>query len=418
MGDLGLPPGYNPRFIPSSSRLRQASVLALETWTSFVMANKDSPEIIVKKLDKIAKAIRAALDVKGDHIPKAVKLALELEMRYWAYDNRYEEWLGLMGQLLKVAPDLDDVALKSEIFRAWGVYLHVMREQAKAKVAVKVALEYAEESRQESLRLLTRAEDFHLSIRSMSLSEAQSEASALFAAAERLHFPYVMGRACLSLAWRCQQLSLSQRAFNAAQQALVCFASPEIVGMQAYAVSLMLSNIQFNNTHSPAYRQRLLNYMTTLIQRSVNSHFRAEVAHLQANEAYYQGRYAEARRYALIAWLNYRDINHDAIGCRDMQHLLGMIENQLGRPAAAERHLKAAGAYFRAAGETMRRINAQHALAWVPFMHGDPARALEILDGAIALIDTLAEKASRETVRNLLLEDRQKIELTLRESAA
>ena len=413
MADLAWPPDYNPRSIPPLSRLQRASVNALDKWSAFVMTNKDSPASIAGKLDEIANATRAALDVKGAHIPKAIKLALELEMRYWAYGNRYEEWFGLMGQLLRVAPELDDAALKSEIFRAWGIYLYVMRDTERAKVAVTHALEYAEESDQASLRLLTRAETFNLSVRNMPLAHAQAEANALIADGKRLQFPYVVGRVYLTMGLYYQELTMPREAFSAAQQALVCFSSPAIAGMQAYAVSLMLGNIQFNNMHSRIYRKQLLGYLTRLTQHTVNPFFRAAVAHLQANETYYAGNYVEARRHALSAWLNYRHVNRDAVSCRDIQHLLGMIETQLHHPASAERHLKAARTYFQTAGETTRQIHAQHALAWVPFTHGDPARALALIDEALALVDTLPEAASRERLRDLLLGDRTKIERSL-----
>ncbi|HML23088.1 MAG TPA: hypothetical protein PKD09_15650 [Aggregatilinea sp.] len=418
MGDLGLPSDYDPRFIPSSSRLQKASEKGLETWTSFIMTNKDSPQIIADKIDEIVKVIDSALEVDGPHVPKALKLGLELEMRYWVYDNRLQDWLNFMVHMLKKAIELRDAALISEVYRAWSLYLYTNREEARAKKAIESALEYANDTKQEPLKLLARAERFNLRIRDLSLSDAQAEANTLITEADRLQFPYVKGRAYLTLALSYQMSALPAEAFSTAQQALMCFISPEIVGMQAYAVSLMLGNIQINNGHSLTYRMKLLDYLTSLTQRSVNPHFRAAVAHLQANEAYYQGSPIDARRHALTAWFNYRNVNRDTISSRDIQHVLGLIENKLNRPAMAERHLNAARAYFQATHETLREISALHALAWVPYMHGDPIRALGLMDDALMLIDQLKETKTQEAVRTLLQADRAKIEQAAQDAAS
>ncbi|WP_119072808.1 hypothetical protein [Aggregatilinea lenta] len=412
MGDLGLPPDYNPRFIPSPSRLQAASERTLEQWTSFIMTNKSSPKVIAEKLDVIVDGTWAALNVTGPHVPKAIKLGLELEMRYWVYDNRLEDWHKFMMEMMRAATEVNDAALKSEIYRAWSTYHFVTRQKGPARVAMEKAIEYAEESQHESQRLLARAESFNLGIREMPLKNAQVEAQALIAEAERIRFPYVKGRAYLTLALRYQMLSVPQQAFSAAQQALVCFTTPDITGMQAYAVTLMLGNIQFNNTHSRTYRQKLLGYLTTLAQHDINPQFRAAVAHLQASEAHYQGRYADARCHALEAWCNYRHLGDD-LSCHDMQHMLGMIETK-DRPARATRHLDAARAYFEDKGETVRQIHVQHARAWVPYTHGDPATALTLIDEALALVDSLQEQASQGTLRDLLVEDREKIVQALR----
>jgi tetratricopeptide (TPR) repeat protein len=421
MGDLGLPSDYDPRFIPSSSRLQKASEKGLETWTSFIMTNKDSPQIIADKIDEIVKVIDSALEVDGPHVPKALKLGLELEMRYWVYDNRLQDWLNFMVHMLEKAIELGDAALISEVYRAWSIYLYVTREQAKAKKAIESALEYANDTDQEPLKLSVRAERFNLYLHDLSLKDAQAEAERLIEEADRLRFPYVKGRAYLTLALKYQMLVLPAEAFTAAQQALTCFAAPEIIGMQAYAVSLMLGNlqvIQVNAVQMPAYRMQLLNYLTMLISHSVNPQFKAAVAHLQANEAYYLDKPIEARRHALIAWLNYRNINHDTISSRDIQHVLGMIENKLDHPALAERHLRAAISYFQAVNETLRQIYALHALAWVPYMHGDPLRATAFMDEALALIDRLPEPQTQESLRTWLQADRAKIEQAAQDAAS
>jgi tetratricopeptide (TPR) repeat protein len=158
----------------------------------------------------------------------------------------------------------------------------------------------------------------------------------------------------------------------------------------------------------------LLRLLERLKKRSINPWFNATFAHLSASEAFYQEDFEEARRWALIAGREYRHFVDQTNNHPRIMHLLGMINTKLERFPAAERHLRGARERYLKEGNLVNAIHTQHALAWVPYTAGDYARALDMLEDTVGMIDTLPEPATRESLKELISADIEKIRRRLR----
>lgn len=145
--DLGLPAHYrhelDRKYIPTPDDLRRASVRALDDLAAFLLLQDEDPTIVLDHLDAFADVIRAACQVPGDHVRKAIRLGLTLELRYWAYVDRLDDWIELAVPLMAAASTLHDSALQSELYWNWSIYLYLTCNQAEAEMALAKSLEYA-----------------------------------------------------------------------------------------------------------------------------------------------------------------------------------------------------------------------------------------------------------------------------------
>lgn len=145
--DLGLPAHYrhdlDRKYIPTPDDLRRASVRALDDLAAFLLLHGDDPGAVLDHLDLFAGMIRAACQVSGDHVRKAIRLGLALDLRYWAYASRLDDWIELAVPLMAAASALHDSALQSELYWNWSIHLFLTCNQAEAEMALQKSLEYA-----------------------------------------------------------------------------------------------------------------------------------------------------------------------------------------------------------------------------------------------------------------------------------
>jgi len=403
-GDIGLPPDYDPRYIPTGDDLQRAAVQSLHRETSFVVVNRDTPQAIVDRLDTIAEVVLAASQVKGEHQAKAVRLGLALELEFWLARDRLDDWPNLIVPLLKTSLEIGDRELQSRIYRAWSMYLFVSQDRTRAAQALVAALDYAGDAGREDLKLLIRAERFNLRVLEMSLDEAWAEAETLLAAARRLNYAYIQGRVYFSLARAYQIAALPRETFHYAQQALVIFLQWDVIGLAGECVGAMLNSLYHQDAHLDHYASRLLSTLETLGRSSASPFFQAVACYNQGLRLYHRADYERAREQVLRAWLIYRTLKYRE-SIERVKHMLGLIQIKRHRWITAERHLRAACAYYERAGQAAYTVHAYHALAFIWYEQDDFPHALTALEGVLVQAQALPEKAAREWLVRLVSAD-------------
>jgi tetratricopeptide (TPR) repeat protein len=407
---LGLPANYNPEFIPKKSDLQRAAIMALDRETAFVILHQDEPDKIVERLDKIADVARAASQIEGNHQAKAIKLGLELRLHYWMAGNKMDEWVNLIMPLLETALNIKDRELQSRIYHAWSLYLYIARDRPTAvDITLEAASDYAEESGRADLKLLARAERFNAGVLKMTLQEAQTEAQTVLVEAKQLKYDYVQGRAYLSLARACENRGLHTDTFAYAQQALVFFAPLNVTGLAGECVNFMLGSLIYRADYSAVYRSRLLDYLERLSQRSANPLLQAALSYYQGVQNYHLENYDRARDCMLHARRKYTAA-HYRPSVKRCAHMLGLIQTKRGQWKMAERHLNTAFVYYADAGEKTNAVQAQYALAFIPFEQSDWMRARPLLQITLEMAQELPDEAARDRLMKLIQTDIEEVD--------
>jgi len=238
----------------------------------------------------------------------------------------------------------------------------------------------------------------------MSLNEAWAEAETLLAGARRLNYAYILGRVYFSLARAYQIAALPKDTFQYAQQALVIFLQWDVIGLAGECVGAMLNSLYYQDAHLDHYASRLLATLETLGRSSASPFFQAVACYNQGLRLYHRADYERAREQVLRAWFTYRALKYRE-SIERVRHMLGLIQIKRHRWATAERHLKAACAYYERAGQAAYVVHAHHALAFIPYEQGDLPRALEALEAVLVQAQTLPEKATREWLVRLVSAD-------------
>ncbi len=373
--DLGLP--LNDARPPSvgAEMLQRAIESRLARERAFLLANRDQPEIIARRMGEIARSTKAMLAVQGPFRPKVMRFALELEPRYWAAYGHLDEGLKFCYYLISVAFNLKDSQLQSRVFALWGHFTLFLRRETVTHDLFTWALEKIEETDRADLKLLLRTELFNARVLKMKPAELAAEAETLLAEAEQLHFPYIKGRVYYTLARYYQYIGERIRAFEYAQQSLCYFYPDNTLELTTQVVGSMYANIAARGTSHQAYVGRLLSLWDQLVARNINPWYRAAALHFQAHEFFVRAFYHRARYYILHAWLTYCSVP-DRVGCTQAQHMLGLLHTKLGNWKAAQYHLQVAWKRYAALGDTIRALHALHAWAYVEVERQNYACAL------------------------------------------
>lgn len=409
LSDLGLPPDYDDRYIPTEGDLRRAIVRRLDDEISFVMLHKDEPHEIAARLEKIAEVARIAAVMKGDHQVRGIRLGLALELKYWLMRDQVAQWPGLIFPLLKATLEIGDTRLQAEVYYTWSIYLHYVHEQKldfdlekdPASQSLLAALSYAEASGRADLHLLARVERFNVKLARMTVDDAWTEADDLIAQARAMNYTYIVPRVYFSMAARLlYEKGQFKTLYACAQQAMVYAAALNLNNLAGRAISMMLNGLHPEDGHSNTYRRQLVNFLARLEQYSNNPKFQAMVYHQLARQCYYDGEYNQARVYILKAAALYRSFHYRAERDR-IRHTLGLI--QIGRRAfrVAERHLSAARKSYETRGRRFWMVIAQYGLAEVSAEEGQIELALQRLAEARDMAVTLPD-AQRDRLLALI----------------
>jgi len=401
---LGLPPEWNPKYIPDGGDLARAARRVLDDKTAFVLLHKDEPDVIADHLDELASIVLATSQVKGDHQAKAIRLGLTLEPIYWISRNKLHDWLDMFSPLLKVASEIHHDDLQSELFRAWGIYLYLANLGPDSTPPLDASLEYAADSGRADLALLAQLERLNAQVTTLSLTEVQAEAEAILVCAAQLNFTYVQGRTYLSLARAYQFKSLPTTAFTYAQQALAFFFSLGIRSMMIEALNIMIGSMQ--KLHgSSTYGQQLLYWMKTLSAQMSIPWYQITAYQHHAAHSFHEGNYETARAWLIKAWLKNRATFQLSNSEPEILHLLGMVQSRRQRYALAERHLLRAYRLYQARNMPQQAVHAHHAWAYVSFEKGDFVTAVQRLEKTLSLAQALPEEATRRRLTTLIEED-------------
>jgi hypothetical protein len=408
--DLGLPSEYDPRYIPSSEDLQRAAQYALDNYTAFLILHQDDPKAVAAQLDQIADVVRASSQITGDHQSKAIRLGLALESEYWMARNAVQDWIHLIIPMLQTALIIEDQELQVRVYRALGHYLFFIRDDVRANTALRIALEYAEQTNQADLMLLARVERFVFAIRDVkkSIEDILAEANAILADAARLKFRYVQGRAHYILSLVYQRATLSDVAFAHAQQAYIYLAATEANGLAVEALSAMLSSLNMFNHCSERYKERLFEHIDRLVSQSGNPWYRAMALLLQATQSFHSSDHDNARWCALKSWGEFKALG-DFHNCMSARHMLGLIQTKRCQWLLAEKHLQAAYNWYRKAHNDIWAVNAYHALAFIPVEQHNIGRAEVMLRESLAMARELPASEARENLVSVIEEDLRKL---------
>ncbi len=404
--ELGLPPDYEPKFIPKLSELKRAAVEALDRETAFFVLNREDQEQIVERLDKIAAVVLAACKVEGEHQAKAIKLGLELGQQYWLAANRFNAWVDLIMPLLKTALEIKDRELQSRLYHAWSVYLHIARDRPSAvDSALEAASDYADDSGRADLKLLARVERLNANVLKMNLSDIQSEAAVILTEAKQTQYDYVQARAYLLLGRAYSSKGLHREAFSYAQQALPLFTAIHVLALAGECVIIMLGNLNYRPGYSPVYHASLMDYLDTLSRQTAhNPILAAAQAYYQGVEYYHLENYDRAREFILRARQRYALALYRPSLTR-CAHMLGLIQTKRRRWTTAVWHLETARTTYVNAGEKMNAAQAEYALASIPFEQQDWVTARSALAAALSTAQELPESAARNRLISLIEAD-------------
>ena len=396
--DFRLPDDYDPRYIPTPKNLQNAAVDALHREVSFVLVNaKDDPQAIVERLDDLYEIIQAAGQVNGAHLPKTIRLALTLRWYFSLSAEKRNVWIKLIVPLLGKAMELGDHELESEIYRSWSVHLFAQQNQSGARQALLAALEVAENTGHADLRLLVNTERFHHEIAGLSLDEARVQARALKAEAWRLHYPYILARVNLSMAWKCRELLLREDAFNYAQQGFIVGVKLDDPVLIGECIDGMLTSLNNGQSVASSYLRLLQERLAYETQRSGSALFQGAMNYNLALQLYRQGDYEQARDLVLKAWVAYRcDLKMS--GAVRVKHMLGLIQTKRGGYFMADRHLRAAERYYERVEDHLYAVHARHAHAHIALEQGQYDGALEELQTALAMAQSIQEVPVRDAI--------------------
>ncbi len=376
--DLGLPDNADLDYIPTQEELRAAAVRALDDLTAMFILNHDNEQVIAERLDEIASILLAASQVPGSHQSKAIKLGVYRGPHFWEAQNKLDSYLQLIMPLLKTALEIGDPELQAEVYRAWGVCLHLTnspQNRAQSKAALKIALEYAASSHDENLRLLAHVERFNNQVENAQLLNPQLEAQALLAEARRLKNSYLEGRVYLTLAIYYHKQLDYQQTFLYAQQSAIIMWFEKDYRMLGAAINYILSAVHPQNMHQ-AYFQELLNALEKISTYTIAPWIKATLYHDKAVQHYQRGNYDEARRSLLQSRLCFREQRFQS-NLAVSSHMLGLIQTKRHRWLLAEHHLRSAtNRYQHTKAEQIHLIHVLHALAFVPYEKGDYEKAL------------------------------------------
>ena len=259
--------------------------------------------------------------------------------------------------------EVGDEQLRSQVFRAWSIYLYLSGSSSRAHRALESALRNAMDARRADLALMMQVERFNVSIKNCDLGTAEREMRAIVQEAQRLSFPYVAARAFFAMARAYNRADLSRPAFSMAQQSLVYAVRLRDWSLSGECLGLMLHNIQRADGRASRYVKRLLEYLSTLAQKSANPYVRAAIYYGEAVWLYHREQLELARQHTLKAWLIYRMLR-DTRSAKIAEHMLGMIQYRRKRWRVAERHLEAVRSYFLRENDPVRVISAEHAIAY------------------------------------------------------
>ena len=395
----------DPNNIPSSDDLQEAAMRVLREIIAFMMLHRDEPEIVVREMERIIPALKAAIEVDGPHQPKAITVGLELNLDYWWRKNRLHEWIDVLIPLLSHALNLGRADFLTTIYRAWALCLHLMGKTDAATRALAAAADYAQDSERADLALLVRTEIFNLQVWEMSLNDAQAEARALLDEARRLDFPYVQGRAYLSMARVYQRHGTDpEQIFINAQQAFLFLNRANVPSLAAEAVNAMIGALQLTRQHPAGYVARLFETLESLIRRTASPWPQGALYHVQSVAHYHRGQLDEARRTALLSYQLFRDLGYSH-GRTRATHQLGLIQTKRHRWNLAELHLKGVLRIYQALHEDTMAVNARHALAFIAVEQGDDARALVLLQETLDAAKDLAPGTERDRLIELIQSD-------------
>ena len=403
--ELGLP-YIEPDALPyTKDTFTQIIEEVIHQERAFLQLHKDQPEVIAQRLDELTRIINALLAHHGPHLPQVIRLALELEPRYWVARSHKANGMHFFEHLFSRARDWGDPQLLSEVLAAWGLYMFLLQNRQVGRDTLRWALEEVEKDNRPDLRLLLCVKIFNAQVLDLPLEEVEEQAANLLAEASRLNFPYAKGRVYYSLSRRYQHIGHRARAFEYAQQSL-CYFYPKNTRELA---TQALGNMYVSLTSAPmaeeasqaAYAQYLLEKWEQFAMHNINPWYRAAALHIQAHQLAVQGLYHHARHAILRAWLTYRSIP-DFLGCAQAQHTLGMLiypylassgqqdaqtpddaYAKLRNWERAEYHLRMAQKRYEALGETAHALRARHARAYLQLERAQDK--WELLDALRAL---------------------------------
>jgi hypothetical protein len=400
--DLGLPDDFDQKHIPTPQNLRDSAVEALHREVSFVMVNaKEDPQAIIGRLDELYAVIQAAGQIDGSHLPRTIRLALTLRGYFWRSVDRRDAWGKLIVPLITKSMEIGDRELESEIYRTWSIHLFSSRKEEGARQALLAALEVADTTGREDIKLLVAAERFHRDIATMSLDEARATGCRLSADAWRLRYTYVLARVYLSLAWKCRELLLREDAFNYAQQGFAVAATLDDPVLAGECIDGMLTSLNSSDFANRVYFKQLQGRLEYETQRSGSELFRGVMSYNLAVRFYYQGDYDRSREMVLRAWGAYRRelLPNSAVRVR---HMLGLIQTKRRRFAVADRHLRHVLKYYKRIEDLPYTVHALHAHAHIAIEQGLFEQGRNELLEAQRLAKTIPEAKVRENILAIL----------------
>lgn len=373
--------------IPDGDELARAALMALHREVSFVLYNKDQPQVIAERLEKIDDVVCAALSVRGSsnaHLVKAIQLALLLDWRLWMLSRRFAAWQNVILLMISTMRELPDQQLQSRIFRAWGIFLFLSRRYDSARAALDGAIENLKGLERDDLKLLMHTERFNLDAEREPLASLQSRALDLLAEAERLHFRYIKGRVLFALALAYLRGGEFAAAFMYAQQAAVYFVAESDHGLAAQSLGLMVSARTIDSRGGNDHPLRILAYAERVMGTDKNPWYWARIYHEYGVHYHHRGQYDQAVTYALRAKEAYAVVD-DTLGVAKMQHQLGLIRSRQEAWLLAENHFEEASALYQALHHYYWMIGVDHACGWNRYLQGLLHEALASLNKTLEL---------------------------------
>lgn len=413
--ELGLPANYDEHHIPSLTDLQRAARNALDYWRAFVLTHDESTSDVAAHLEEIAGIALAASSIKGDHQRQAIRLGLSLKLRHWLAARTLHKWPDVILPLLKIALEIHAHDLQYELYQAWGIYLYSASKQAAASTALEKALEYAEDTGREDLKLLARAERYNAAVMGMDLAAAKQDAGAILKEAAALQFDYVQGRVYLSLARACHKAAGRVETYMYAQQATIFFERANVAGFAATSLMFMIGSLLMQAGHSLSLRARLMAALEGLAERDLSPKLHASVYYYRAEAEYHDGNVKAVRAYARRAWIAYRRLE-DGVNLAVVLHLLGMNETRARRWIAAERLLKTAMRLYEKHDAHVSALQASNALAWLWVEKGEYERGISALEHLLQAAESLGDDA-RGNLRDVIEHDLEAARVRQRESA-
>ncbi|HEX3050288.1 MAG TPA: hypothetical protein VHP83_06520 [Aggregatilineaceae bacterium] len=395
--NLGLFPGYDPAQIPHEEQLAQIATDICDEWLSFISKNRQSPQKILNLLEDISDYVIAAVNTKGDHREKVIRLGLSLRSDYWLSRGMWKRWRDTLMPVLKTALSLPNYELVTEAYRQWGIFLYLSSAQDGSQIAFNTAIEYAETSKDPRLSLMAHAERLNAQAAQLPRLEVEAQATAILASARGQNNVFVMGRVYLTLARTYAHQNLYTENFMAAQQAFLYFARAGNSEYVLSALSQMISALsyQYQDTYSPHYKQHLLRVYRAVAKNSASPHFQANVYHYQGFLCFQKQNYQQARSYIIRAWSKQWSLRQ-YFNCAIEIHMLGMIESKRKNWLLAEQLFTTAIKRYHKLGNRVKGVQARYARAYLPFEKQDFEAAVSQLEAVLPFARQIEEQAVRD----------------------